>query len=137
VAVDRAKLGSGAHTVLLLPSSHPEKLLPLHASPVRPCPSTTALTPSSPPCLPLPLLPGVASKAGPQVEPFAASCFFRCIGLAERADQAAASGAFDPDEAAEFVVCALDLIRCAPALSLYLAGPPVRGFWSDSVRVWR
>ncbi|PRW61530.1 transportin-1-like isoform X1 [Chlorella sorokiniana] len=52
----------------------------------------------------------VVSKTGAQAEQFAASCFFRCIGLVERAEQAAASGAFDPDEAAEFIVCALDLI---------------------------
>ncbi|KAI3424477.1 hypothetical protein D9Q98_010027 [Chlorella vulgaris] len=52
----------------------------------------------------------VAAKAGQQSEQFAASCFFRCIGLVERAEEAAASGAYDPEEAAEFVVCALDLI---------------------------
>lgn len=84
----------------------------------------------------------VVAKTGAQSEQFAAACFFRCIGLVERAEQvstacacqerwaalqrarqpvylfcpslqAATSGAFDPDEAAEFVVCALDLIRCA------------------------
>ncbi|EFN51057.1 hypothetical protein CHLNCDRAFT_59360 [Chlorella variabilis] len=55
-------------------------------------------------------LTAVAAKSGQQTEQFAAACFFRCIGLIERAEQAASSGAFDPDEAAEFVVCALDLI---------------------------
>lgn len=55
-------------------------------------------------------LTAVAAKVGAQSEPFAAACFFRCIGLVERAEVAGASGALDPDEAAEFVVGALDLI---------------------------
>lgn len=55
-------------------------------------------------------LTAVVSRVGAASEPFAAACFFRCIGLVERAEQAAGSGAFDPDEAAEFVVGALDLI---------------------------
>lgn len=71
---------------------------------------------------------------GAASEPYAASCFFRCIGLVERAEQAAGSGAFDPDEAAEFVVGALDLIRCAaPSPSLMHGRLVLRGWgqaWS-------
>jgi hypothetical protein len=38
--------------------------------------------------------------------------------------QAASSGAFDPDEAAEFIVCSLDLIRWVGILPLTPPPPP-------------
>ena len=56
-------------------------------------------------------LAAVVARVGSQSEAYAAPCFARCVSLVERAEAAAASGAFDPEEAAEFVVCALDLIR--------------------------
>ena len=55
------------------------------------------------PCLTVPF-------AGPQVEQYAESAFFRCVRMAEVADQAASSGACDPDEAADFIVAAMDLL---------------------------
>ena len=55
----------------------------------------------------------VAAAAGNGTEPYAEGAFFRCISMAEQMEQAAASGAMDPDEASEFIVCALDCIRWA------------------------
>ncbi|GAB4816534.1 hypothetical protein N2152v2_003580 [Parachlorella kessleri] len=55
-------------------------------------------------------LVSVCQKSGAQLEPWAEDGFFRCVGMVERAQAAAASGAFDPEEANEFVVSALDVL---------------------------
>eukprot|EP00887_Chlorella_sp_A99_P008169 scaffold12.g8169.t1 len=55
-------------------------------------------------------LTSIVAAAGPQAEGYAEACFFRCVAMAELADQAASSGSCDPEEAADFIVCALDLV---------------------------
>jgi hypothetical protein len=52
----------------------------------------------------------------------ATNAHLQCQGSLQRSQsflvQAAASGAFDPEEAAEFIVCGLDLLRYAPSCAL-------------------
>jgi len=61
----------------------------------------------------LPLLEcigAVAQVTGPQLQPYAEAAFNRCVDLADRMHAAAVSGAYDKDEADEFVVQALDAV---------------------------
>jgi transportin-1 len=61
----------------------------------------------------LPLLECIAAvspSAGPQLQAFAEAAFGRCVDMADRMGAGAASGAYEKDEADEFIVGALDAL---------------------------
>jgi len=61
----------------------------------------------------LPLLECIAAvspAAGPQLQAFAEAAFGRCVDMADRMGAGASSGAYEKDEADEFIVGALDAV---------------------------